>query len=149
VRQPHGSNGALRAIQLPLEDDAGGVAFETIAGLRTQAELADLEAHENIAADYHECVLASVMVEIARWLELSQRREEAILQALRESHARLSAGLLQPGLFDRRAERAASAQAARVDEAVVKSRIRLDALDRLRRLRCGERRLLFEIRFRP
>jgi superfamily II DNA or RNA helicase len=149
VRRPHGSNGTLRAIQLPLEDDAGGVAFETIAGLRTQGELADLELHENIAADYHACVLASVMVEITRWLELSQRREEAILRALRESHARLSAGLLQPGLFDRRAERAASAQAARVDEAVVKSRIRLDALDRLRRLRCGERRLLFEIRFRP
>jgi hypothetical protein len=94
-------------------------------------------------------VLASVAAAITPWLELSLRREEAIVRALRESHARLSAGLLQPGLFDRRAERAAAAQAARVDEAVVKSRVRLDALERLRRLRCGERRLLFEIRFRP
>ena len=149
VRRPHGSKGAVRAFQLSLADDNGGLAFETIAGLCAAAELADLELHENIAANYHDRVLASVTVEIARWLELSRRREEAILRALRESHARLSAGLLQPGLFDRRAERAAAAQAARVEEAVVKLRVRLDTLDRLRSLRCGERRLLFEIRFRP
>jgi len=98
---------------------------------------------------YHEQALASIAAEIAPWLELSQRREEAIERALRENHARLSARLLQPGLFDRRTERVAAAQAARVDEAMAKSRARLDALDRLRRLRCGERRLLFEIRFRP
>jgi hypothetical protein len=71
------------------------------------------------------------------------------VSALREKHARLAAGLLQPGLFDRRSERAAAAQAARVDEAIAKSRVRLDALERLRRLRCGECRLLFQIRFRP
>jgi hypothetical protein len=69
--------------------------------------------------------------------------------ALRENHARLAAGLLQPGLFDRRSQRAAAAQTARVDEVITTSRVRLDALERLRRLRCAERRLLFEIRFRP
>jgi SNF2 family DNA or RNA helicase len=150
ARQPHGSTGAVRAFQLSFADESGRLAFETIAGLRTDSELvADCKLHETIAAGYHNRLLALVAAEIAPWLELSRRREEAIVRALRESHARLSAGLLQPGLFDRRAERAAAAQAARVDEAMVKSRARLDALERLRRLRCGERRLLFEIRFRP
>jgi superfamily II DNA or RNA helicase len=149
VRRPHGSAGAVRAFQLSFADQSGRLAFEAIAGLRIGGEAADVELHEDVVARHHERVLASVAAEIAPWLELSQRREEAIVRALRESHARLSAGLLQPGLFDRRAERAAAAQAACVDEAMVKSRARLDALERLRRLRCGERRLLFEIRFRP
>jgi superfamily II DNA or RNA helicase len=149
VRRPHGSTGAVSAFQLSFADQSGRVAFETIAGVRADTALADLQLHRNIAAGHHDRLLASIAAEIAPWLELSRRREEAIVRALRESHARLSAGLLQPGLFDRRAERAAAAQAARVDEAMVQSRVRLDALERLRWLRCGERRLLFEIRFRP
>jgi superfamily II DNA or RNA helicase len=149
VRRPHGSVGEVSAFQLSLVDPGERLAFETIVGVHTPTEGADLELHEKVVARHHERVLASVAAEIAPWLELSRCREEAIVRALGESHARLSAGLLQPGLFDRRAERAAATQAARVDEATVKSRARLDTLERLRRLRCGERRLLFEIRFRP
>jgi hypothetical protein len=150
VRRRHGSTGAIRAFQLTFVDESGRLAFETTVGVRVDAELVAVEPHVHIAAaSYHRRALASIVAEIAPWLELSRHREEAIVRALRDSHARLSAGLLQPGLFDRRAERAAAAQAARVDEAMVKSRVRLDALDQLRRLHCGERRLLFEIRFRP
>jgi hypothetical protein len=149
VRRPDGRAGAVSAFQLSFADQSGRLTFETIAGIRILTEVADHEPHETVVARHHERVLASIAAEIAPWLELSRRREEAIARALRDSHARLSAGLLQPGLFDRRAERAAAAQAARVDEAMVKSRVRLDALERLRRLRCGEPRLLFEIRFRP
>jgi superfamily II DNA or RNA helicase len=149
VRRPHGGTRNIRAFQLSFADESGRVAFETIAGVRVDTEPVDLELHGNVAAGYHERALASVAAEIAPWLELSRRREDAIVRALRKNHARLSANLLQPGLFDRRTERVAAAQAARVDEAMVKSRVRLDALERLRRLRCGERRLLFGIRFRP
>jgi hypothetical protein len=148
VRRPDDSAGTVSACQLSFEDRNGRLAFETIAGVRTVTQPADLELQDSVVARHHERVLASVAAEIGPWLELSGRREQAIVHALRESHARLSAGLLQPGLFDRRAERAAAAQAARVDEAMVKSRARLDALERLQRLRCGGRRLLFEIRFR-
>ena len=77
------------------------------------------------------------------------RREEAIARALRDSHARLSAGLLQPGLFDRHAERAAAAQTSRVDEAVAKSRARLTMLHRSRRLRLDERVVVFGVIFCP
>ena len=98
---------------------------------------------------HHDRVLAATSDAMAPWLTLATRREEAIVDALHESHARLSAALLQPGLFDRRAERAAAAQAARVDEAVAKSRLRLEALARWRRLSRDERMLVFGIAFRP
>ena len=149
VRWPHGRARDIRAFQLSFADESGRVAFETVAGIRIDTEQVDAELHRRVARGCHEQVLASVAIEIAPWLELSRRREDAIVRALRENHARLAARMLQPGLFDRRAERVAAAQAARVDEAVVRSRVRLDALDRLRRLRCGERRLLFGILFRP
>jgi hypothetical protein len=148
VTRTHHTAGQVSAFQLSFEDRSGRPVFDTIAGVRTSTQFADLELQESVAR-HHERVLASVAGEIGPWLELFRRREEAIVHALRDSHARLSAGLLQPGLFDRRAERAAAAQAARVDEATVNSRARLDGLERLRGLRCGERRLLFEIRFRP
>jgi hypothetical protein len=117
--------------------------------VRIDIDAVDLEPDGNIAAAYHEQALASVATDIAPWLELSHRREAAIARSIDEDHARLSAKMLQPGLFDRRAERVAAAQAACVDEAIARSRDRVDALDRLRRLRCGERQLLFGIRFRP
>jgi predicted Fe-S protein YdhL (DUF1289 family) len=149
VRRPHRDTFEVRAIQLSFADESGRVVFETIAGVRIDTQPVDLELHGKIATEYHERTLASVATEIGAWLELSRRREAAIMRAVGENHARLSARMLQPGLFDRRAERVAAAQAARVEEAIVRSRDRLDALDRLQRLRCGERRLLFGIRFRP
>jgi hypothetical protein len=57
--------------------------------------------------------------------------------------------LLQPGLFDRRAERAAAAQNARVEEAVEQSRRRETTLERWRCLRVDRSALLFGITFRP
>jgi SNF2 family DNA or RNA helicase len=149
VRRPRRRTGTIRAFQLSLADDEGRVAFETIAGVHIDADPGDVAAAEDVAGDHHQRVLASVAAETTPWLTLSRRREEAIVCALRENHARLAAGLLQPGLFDRRSQRAAAAQTARVDEVITTSRVRLDALERLRRLRCAERRLLFEIRFRP
>ena len=149
VRRPHRETREIRACQLSFTDASGHVAFETIAGVRIDIEPIDLESGGNIAPAYHEQALASIAAEIAPWLELSHRREAAIARSIDEDHARLSAKMLQPGLFDRRAEKVAAAQAACVDEAIARSRDRVDALDRLRQLRCGERRLLFGIRFRP
>jgi superfamily II DNA/RNA helicase len=149
VRRAHRESREIRAFQLSFADASARVVFETIAGVRIDIEPIDLEPDVNIPAEYHEQALASVATEIAPWLELSRRREAAIARSIDEDHARLSAKMLQPGLFDRRAERVATAQAARVDEAIARSRDRVDALDRLKQLRCGQRRLLFGIQFRP
>ena len=150
AHRPHHGALDLRAFQLSFVDESGDVQFETIAGVLAEGEGVDVESEADLAAALHQQrALVSVMMDVAPWLQLSRRREAAIADALRESHARLSAGLLQPGLFDRRAERAAAAQATRVDEALERSRTRVDALDRLRRLHCGKRHAVFGIRFRP
>jgi hypothetical protein len=56
-------------------------------------------------------------------------REQAIAKVLEERHARLAATLLQSGLFDRRIERAAAAQAAVLNEARSRVAARLIALE--------------------
>lgn len=61
---------------------------------------------------------------------LAERRERAIAEGLRQHRARLATMLLQPGLFDRRAERAAAAQNATLDEALDRCAARLHELAR-------------------
>jgi len=62
--------------------------------------------------------------------ELATRREHAIADALTARRARLSAALVQPGLFDRRHERAAASQNAVIEEALSRCGARLRELDR-------------------
>lgn len=61
-------------------------------------------------------------------LDLAARREHAIEHTIEAEHARLSAALLQPGLFDRRSDRAFAAQRAVLDEALGRCRARLDEI---------------------
>lgn len=86
--------------------------------------------------------------DMAAALDLLEQRERAIAEALRGEQARLSAGLMQPGLFDRRFERAASAQRLLLAEAEARCRARLDLLDRMRRARAVLGRLAFALRGR-
>ena len=55
-------------------------------------------------------------------------RERALAGELRDHQARLSSQLLQPGLFDRRDERAATAQAALLERALSASAVRITQL---------------------
>ena len=131
IKTHSGGTSRIWAFRLSCVDDAGHVLFETVAGLRDQrCGFRIDEELDRIATPHYEYVLATTSAAIASWLDLATRREEAIARALRESHARLSAVLLQPGLFGRHAERAAAAQTSRVDEAVAKSHARLTMLDR-------------------
>jgi superfamily II DNA or RNA helicase len=61
-------------------------------------------------------------------LNLWMRRERDLMAAMRDRYARLSAGLLQGALFDRRNERLAASQAAMLHEALSRSAFRLDEL---------------------
>jgi superfamily II DNA or RNA helicase len=61
---------------------------------------------------------------------LAAERERAIADGVRQQRARLATSLLQRGLFDRRAERAAAAQNATLDEALGRCTSRLEELGR-------------------
>ncbi|HKC56305.1 MAG TPA: DEAD/DEAH box helicase [Vicinamibacterales bacterium] len=142
--------GSIWAFRLSCADVAGQVVFETITGLRDERIDSAVDGRiEQIAARHHEAVVAATSASLTAWLDLAVRREDAIATRLRDTHARLSATLLQPGLFDRRAERAAAAQASRVEEALQKSRARETLLARARQLHAADRELLFGVTFRP
>jgi hypothetical protein len=76
-------------------------------------------------------------------LALWRRREDAIAGALRERHARLSAGVLQLGLFDRREERAVAAQSALLADALAASAARLSEVAAAERPRLDSCQLVF------
>jgi hypothetical protein len=67
----------------------------------------------------------------AAFIESAIEREGAILRTLEGRQSRLAVGLLQPGLFDRRAERAAGAQRAVLREVADHCRERERALRRV------------------
>ena len=149
VRRHASSRARLWALRLPIVDANGHVVFDTIIGLRDGRNLATLDdVLEQVAAARHEQILVALSGIIRPSLHLVARREEAILDALRLRQARLSADLLQPGLFDRRAERAAAAQASIVDDAVQKAAAHLSRLHRLGHLRADRPVIVFGIAFR-
>jgi hypothetical protein len=85
---------------------------------------------EDACSPVTERLLSSFVAGFHQSQSLALERERAIAEALRQQRARLATSLLQPGLFDRRAERAAAAQNATVDQALERSSHRLAELGR-------------------
>lgn len=75
-------------------------------------------------------LLSSLAADLHRSQSSAIERERVIAEGLRQQRARLATSLLQPGLFDRRAERAAAAQNATLNEALTRSSLRLAELGR-------------------
>lgn len=84
---------------------------------------------------------ASMQEALRRW----HGRERAIMAALRARHARLSAPLVQRGLFDGRNDRLACAQEALLDRALSQSHERLAELGAAGRLRLDACELVFAV----
>jgi hypothetical protein len=78
-------------------------------------------------------------------LERHSARERSLASVLRSRHARLSAELLQRGLFDRRDEHLASAQTSLLEEALCQSANRLRELGGFEDLRIDVTELVFAL----
>lgn len=78
-------------------------------------------------------------------LHLWMRRERDLMAAMRDRYARLSAGLLQGALFDRRNERLSASQAALLDEALSRSVVRLEELAATEDVRADAATLAFAV----
>jgi hypothetical protein len=139
-------------------DAAGGVIWERLLALQQplrgrpapgRAALRALLPHgpvvESLLEREHRHAREAASDELRALLDLALRREQALMKALTERHARISASLLQPGLFDRRVERQAAAQQLLVDEALARCRLQLDRLAHRKALACGVRDLVFGV----
>jgi hypothetical protein len=110
-------------------------------------QLLDLQARDlqQVTARAQEERLAAFARDLEAPTRRWRRREESLSHHLRISRARLSARLVQRGLFDRRTERAAAAQAALLDEALARSTARLNELLDRRTLHVDSCDLVFAV----
>jgi hypothetical protein len=102
----------------------------------------------DIAAREQRLVLARATASTQAAIALALRRERAIEQVLASRHARLSAAVIQRGLFDRRGERAAAAQKAVIELALEYCRSRLRELEAASSISADESSLAFAVLLR-
>jgi superfamily II DNA or RNA helicase len=81
-------------------------------------------------------------------IDLAWRRERAIEEGLASRQARLSAAVIQRGLFDHRSERAAAAQTAVVEYALERCRARRREIEAARTISADEPSLAFAVLLR-
>jgi superfamily II DNA or RNA helicase len=148
--------GRCWAWRLTFTDDRGLLLWESLLPLWTwvgarhgPATARQLAAGASVLAPIVATAQSAALDDVARTLRRQaaalQRREHTIRDALQDRHARLAAALLQPGLFDRRVDRAAAAQAELLADALSRSDARLRELDALAAPRIDECRLVFAV----
>ena len=145
------------AYQLIFEDSELQPFWTTVIGIREGRRLLDpsYDAIKRGVQSLSSAVAPALIPTLHRLLvrfhaalnqsrSLAAARERAIADGVRQQRARLATSLVQPGLFDRRAERAAAAQHATLEEALDRCRQRLAEVDR-RPTVSVDRRLVFGI----
>ena len=145
-RAPFCSRRSLWVFRLLLVDEKGRGLSEELLALAC-SHMTTLHDVRDVAGRASGERLAALVDELDAPLRLWLRREGAMSTALRLAQARLSAQLLQLGLFDRRNERAAAAQAILLDEALAKSATRAKELAERRRPRVESSDLVFAVAF--
>jgi hypothetical protein len=140
--------------RLGFTNAVGQVVWHTLLGAAPQAHattppIDSLDATGRLIAATldrdPEIELAALERSMHEHLDLARRREQAIAADIEAKRARLSASLLQRGLFDRRAERALAAQEAVLDEALGRCRTRLDEIADAKPIAAEARRLAFAL----
>jgi superfamily II DNA or RNA helicase len=153
ARKRPGSCTSLWGFHLAFANSAARHIWETVVGASTSSAAgAPIDSIEQIAESLgsmldgsRERALVSLEVSLKAFAERAAARERAVARAIDDERARLSASLLQRGLFDRRAERALSAQTHVLDEALARCRSRLDDIESSRRLAAEPARLAFAL----
>jgi superfamily II DNA or RNA helicase len=107
----------------------GGDLVVAHKAIRTKAGSVTATAEPAIAA-VSARLLSSCVTALQPSHALACERERAIAEGLRQQQARLATSLLQPGLFDRRAEHLAAAQHVTLETALDRCRSRLAELER-------------------
>jgi superfamily II DNA/RNA helicase len=133
--------------RLTFTDERGLLLWESLLPVRATAA-ADASSIAPVVASARSAALEDVTRRMRLQAAELRRREHAIREALQGRHARLAAALLRPGLFDRRVDRAAAAQAALLAEALSRCDARLGELDALAAPRIDECRLVFAVALR-
>jgi hypothetical protein len=149
-------SGSHWVYRLVLEDADSQPLWETVVGIRDDTSVVPRTSRdlrkwlasfdgliEPILEVASQALLALLRSTRHSAVSAAIRRERAIADHLEQQRARLATSLLQPALFDRRAERAAAAQNAVLDEALGRCSRRLLELDRNHSVSVERPRLVF------
>ena len=145
-RSRHAASGCYWVFRLVFTDADGRVVHQAVTALRGEMSNDCARWHglnpnsarmlldarqlpvQRVVREAQESYLTVLRKALDRPLMLLLRRETAIADALRAHYARMSAGLLQLGLFDRRNDRAVTAQSALLSAVLAESDARGRAL---------------------
>ena len=121
------------AYRVSFEDPDGQPVWQAIIGIGDVMSTAPRTSHdlrrwlesfdrlvEPVLTSASHALLSSLLSTLRAPLSLAIRRETAIANELEHQRARLASALVQPGLFDRRAERMAATRNATLDEALAR-----------------------------
>jgi glutathione S-transferase len=141
-----------------LEDTDCQPIWETVIGIRDAVSAAPREMRdlrqwleschglvEPVLSSASHALLSSLQSALHAPRSLAVRRETAIARELEQQRARLASSLVQPGLFDRRAERAATVRHATLDEALARCTRRIAELSSEGQISLDRPRLTFGV----
>lgn len=143
-RKQRGVSASLWGFHLSFADSSEQRVWHTLLGASGWSTDSSVPSH-SIFENERERILASLVSSLQAFLDCATRRERALARAIESERARLSATLLQHGLFDRRAERALSAQTAVLDEALARCRARLHEIESTGQIVAEPARLAFAL----
>jgi superfamily II DNA/RNA helicase len=130
----------LATLLVALQWRAGPLAVRTAADMRGAVRRIE-EALRSELASMEQTTLARLQEMVDTSHVAADLRERAIAASLREERAHIAERLLQPGLFDRRSERAGAERDTVTAVGLARCLARLDEHARLRRLRVTGRSL--------
>ncbi len=136
-----------RAVWEPVFGIRAGASGRT-DGSAIQTRLSLSPEHVDLADPlrrHAEKVAAALREELARPTGRWMKREEAILETLRERHARMAMNLVQPGLFDRRADRLAAEYQDALQDVLLRSSVRVAQLAGLSELNADTPTFVFAL----
>ena len=148
----HGHRPSLWGFHVTFADSAAQPVWQTLIGASAAESAASPAFVDHMAALLASTLdadsqtrLTALDAALKAFHDRAVVREHALARYIESERARLSAALLQRGLFDRRAERALSAQTAVLDEALARCRARLGEIESSARLVAEPLRLAFAL----
>lgn len=143
VRRRSAHSTSVCGFHLSFSDSTEQRIWQTLAG--ASGWFTDSSVPDDAVVGEQARVLASLESSLKAFLDQAAQRERALARTIESDRARLSASLLQRGLFDRRAERELGAQTAVLDEALSRCRARLLEIESTGQLVAEPARLAFAL----
>jgi superfamily II DNA or RNA helicase len=152
LRRRGGTREDVWAFHIVFADSCNQPVWSTLLGATTSSSASAVLPHSvNETATALATVIehdrrqaaAALAASLRACMDLASRREAALIDSLETQRARLSATLLQGGLFDRQAERAFASQSAVLEEALSQCQHRANEIHSATRIISEPARLAF------